>query len=73
MCLQRDEAGEGQHYTQFGLVSWGEGCALPGSPGFYAYLPHFRAWLHDVAIPTLGELSYPELNSLGHFIASRYA
>ena len=52
-CVHEDVAGRARH-TQYGLVSWGEGCALAGSPGFYTYLPFFSRWLHAVALPVLG-------------------
>ncbi|KAL8576257.1 hypothetical protein ACOMHN_006180 [Nucella lapillus] len=40
-------------YKQYGVVSWGDGCGVAGSPGFYAYVPFFRPWLHRVALPII--------------------
>ena len=41
-------------WTQFGIVSWGEGCALAGYPGIYARIAEKHAvdfiesvWQHD--------------------------
>jgi secreted trypsin-like serine protease len=31
--------------VQTGVVSWGDGCALPGSYGAYATIPHFQQWI----------------------------
>ncbi|XP_070210445.1 uncharacterized protein [Littorina saxatilis] len=54
-CLMTSKEGEGQgeHYTQFGVVSWGDDCGKPGKPGFYTYLPTFRSWIYNTALPKL--------------------
>ncbi len=30
---------------QIGVVSWGDGCAVPGTYGAYATIPHFQQWI----------------------------
>ncbi|CCN37812.1 Putative Trypsin-like serine protease [Vibrio nigripulchritudo MADA3029] len=39
---------QGGLVTQLGIVSWGEGCALPGKYGVYADVPHHYDWINGV-------------------------
>ncbi|XP_049957858.1 trypsin delta-like [Schistocerca serialis cubense] len=34
--------------TQYGIVSWGRGCALPGCPGVNAIVVNLRSWVTQV-------------------------
>ena len=34
-------------YEQIGIVSFGEGCALPDKPGVFTKVSNYRDWIED--------------------------
>ncbi len=39
-------------HLQYGIVSWGLGCAVRGFPGVATKVSHYTNWLHDNGVPT---------------------
>ena len=38
---------QGGKWFQYGIVSWGAGCAKPNYPGVYSDIVHFLSWIHQ--------------------------
>ena len=43
MCQQPDGS-----YVQYGVVSWGDGCAQRNQPGVYTKLANYISWIDDI-------------------------
>ena len=46
LMMQMD-SGNRQRYEAIGIISFGNGCGNPDSPGIYARVDHFLKWIGE--------------------------